>query len=117
MIPWCAERGIGVIVYSPMYSGLLSGRFTAERAGALPADDWRAGWEEFRMPRLARNLELAARCSSSWPKRHQVSAAAAAVAWTTSRPGVTGAIVGARPPTQVDEWIGAPRRSRSPTAT
>jgi aryl-alcohol dehydrogenase-like predicted oxidoreductase len=106
VIPWCAQHETGVIVYSPMYSGLLSGRFTAERARALPADDWRSGWHEFQLPRLERNLELAAALRPV-ARRHGVSAAAVAVAWTTSWQGVTGAIVGARSPAQVDDWIAA----------
>jgi aryl-alcohol dehydrogenase-like predicted oxidoreductase len=106
VIPWCAAHATGVIVYSPMYSGLLSGRFTLERARALPADDWRSGWQEFQMPRLERNLELAAALAPV-AERHGVSPAAGAVAWTTSWPGVTAAIVGARAPAQVDDWIAA----------
>jgi len=106
VIPWCAAHGVGVIIYSPMYSGLLSGRFTAERAAALPAEDWRSGWREFQPPRLARNLELAGALEPI-ARRHGTSPAAVAVAWTTSWPGVTAAIVGARAPAQVDEWIAA----------
>ncbi len=106
VIPWCAQHDAGVIVYSPMYSGLLSGQFTLERARALPADDWRAGWQEFQPPLIERNLELAAALRPV-AERHGVSIAAAAVAWTTSWPGVTGAIVGARTPAQVDDWIAA----------
>jgi len=113
VIPWCASHGTGVIVYSPMYSGLLSGRFTAARARALPADDWRSGWEEFQMPRLERNLELAAALAPI-AQRHGATPAAVAVAWTTTWPGVTGAIVGARTPAQVDEWIAAAGLTLSP---
>jgi aryl-alcohol dehydrogenase-like predicted oxidoreductase len=106
VIPWCARHRTGVIVYSPMYSGLLSGRFTVERARALPPDDWRSGYEEFRPPRVERNIELAAALAPV-AERHGVSVPAAAVAWTTSWPGVTAAIVGARTPAQVDDWIAA----------
>jgi aryl-alcohol dehydrogenase-like predicted oxidoreductase len=103
-IPWCAEHGTGVIVYSPMQSGLLTGRFTAERAQSLPDDDWRQEDSEFNEPRLSRNLALQDALRPV-AERHGVSPAAVAVAWTLAWPGVTGAIVGARSPEQVDGWI------------
>lgn len=105
-LPWCRAHDTGVIVYSPMQSGLLSGRFTAERAKALPADDWRSRNAEFQGERLARNLKLA-NVFRPIAVRHGVSVAAVAVAWTLAWPGVTGAIVGARSPQQVDGWLGA----------
>ncbi|MTJ83712.1 MAG: aldo/keto reductase [Telmatospirillum sp.] len=105
-LPWCKTHGTGVIVYSPMQSGLLSGSFTAERAAALPADDWRSRNPEFTPPRLARNLALADALRPI-AGRHGVSPGAVAIAWTLSWPGVTGAIVGARDPRQVDGWITA----------
>lgn len=105
-IPWCAEHGTGVIVYSPMQSGLLTERFTAERVRQLPRDDWRRGSREFQSPNLDRNLNLrdALRPIAA---RLGASVAELAVAWTLAWPGVTGAIVGARTPEQVDGWIGA----------
>lgn len=106
VIPWCAAREVGVIVYSPMASGLLSGRFTVERAANLPKTDWRARSEAFRSPGLERNLAFADALRSV-AARHGVSVAALAVAWTTSMPGVTGAIVGARTAAQVDDWVSA----------
>ena len=106
VIPWCAAHGTGVIVYSPMQSGLLTEAFSAERVAALAEDDWRRRSPEFQPPRLAGNLELrdALRPIAA---RRGVSVGALAVAWTLAWPGVTGAIVGARSPEQVDGWIAA----------
>jgi aryl-alcohol dehydrogenase-like predicted oxidoreductase len=101
----CAANGTGVIVYSPMGSGLLTGAFTAERVAALSDDDWRRSSPEFG-ERLDHNLALG-RAIAAVADRHDVSPAAAAVAWTLGFPGVTGAIVGARRPDQVDGWIAA----------
>ncbi|CAB3695521.1 aldo/keto reductase [Achromobacter pestifer] len=106
LIPWCAEHDIGVIVYSPMQSGLLTGRFSAERARALPADDWRSRHAEFMPPNLARNLALAD-AFKPIAERHGTTVAAVAAAWTLAWPGVTGAIVGARSAAQVDGLLGA----------
>jgi aryl-alcohol dehydrogenase-like predicted oxidoreductase len=106
VIPWCAEHGTGAIVYSPMQSGLLTGRFTAERATALGDDDWRAESSEFTEPRLSRNLALQD-ALRPLAERHDTTPAAVAVAWTLAWPGVTGAIVGARSAEQVDGWIDA----------
>ena len=105
-LPWCDDHGTGVIVYSPMQSGLLTGRFTADRARALPADDWRSRNTEYSGEKLARNLALADALGPI-ADRHSTSVAAVAVAWTLAWPGVTGAIVGARSPDQVDGWIDA----------
>jgi aryl-alcohol dehydrogenase-like predicted oxidoreductase len=106
LLPWCHAHGTGVIVYSPMQSGLLSGRFSAERAAALPADDWRSRDRQFKGEALQRNLQLV-EAFRPVAERHGVSVAAAAIAWTLAWPGVNGAIVGARSPTQVDGWIAA----------
>jgi aryl-alcohol dehydrogenase-like predicted oxidoreductase len=105
-IPWCAAHRAGVIVYSPMQSGLLTESFEASRVERLPADDWRRRAVEFQQPNLGRNLALrdALRPIAA---RHGVSVSAVAVAWTIAWPGVTGAIVGARSPEQVDGWIAA----------
>ncbi len=107
-IPWCQAHGTGVIVYSPMQSGLLTGSFTAARAAALPADDWRSRNPEYTGDKLERNLKLAAALAPI-AARHGTSVAAVAVAWTLAWPGVTGAIVGARSPEQVDGWLDAAR--------
>ncbi len=105
-IPWCARRDTGVIVYSPMRSGLLTGRFSAERAASLPDDDWRGGDPDFREPALSRNLALVERLDAI-AGGLGASLPELAVAWTLAWPGVTGAIVGARRPEQLDGWIGA----------
>ena len=105
-LPWCAAHDTGVIVYSPMQSGLLSGAFTTERAARLPADDWRSRSRDFTGDGLRRNLELAGALAPV-AERHGTTVAAVAVAWTLAWPGVTGAIVGARSPGQVDGWLPA----------
>jgi aryl-alcohol dehydrogenase-like predicted oxidoreductase len=104
--PWCAAHGTGLIVYSPMQSGLLTGTFSVERAAQLGADDWRSRAPDFAGVGLRRNLALADALRPI-AERHGTSVAAVAVAWTLAWPGVTGAIVGARSPAQVDGWIGA----------
>lgn len=106
LIPWCAANGTGVIVYSPMHSGLLTGTFSVQRARALPPDDWRARHPDFRSPDLERNLALAD-AFKPIAERHGATVAAAAAAWTLAWPGVTGAILGARSASQVDGLIGA----------
>jgi aryl-alcohol dehydrogenase-like predicted oxidoreductase len=105
-IPWCAAHGTGVIVYSPMQSGLLTDTFTEERMATLPADDWRRKSPQFQPPNLAKNLALRDALRPLAAKRG-VSVGALAVAWTLAWPGVSGAIVGARSPEQVDGWIAA----------
>ncbi len=106
ILPYCLARQIGVIVYSPMQSGLLAGTMTRERIRNLPADDWRRNSVEFNEPNLTRNLELAERLRAV-AARHGKSAAEAAIAWALHNPAVTGAIVGARNPKQVEGFIGA----------
>ncbi len=106
ILPWAREHGAGVIVYSPMASGLLTGAFTAERAARLEPGDWRAGHPDFTEPALPANLALA-QALRPVAERHGVTPAAVAVAWTLAFPGVTGAIVGARSPRQVDGWLAA----------
>lgn len=105
-LPWCRAHDIGVIVYSPMQSGLLTERFSAERLAGLPPDDYRRRGTEFQEPRLSRNLALrdAMRPVAA---RHHTSVGELAIAWTLAWPGVTAAIVGARSAAQVDGWIGA----------
>jgi len=105
-LPWCAAHGTGVIVYSPMASGLLTGSFTAERAAGLGEGDWRSRSPNFTGDGLRRNLALADALRPV-AERLGVSTGAVAVAWTLAFPGVSGAIVGARSPEQVDGWIAA----------
>ena len=105
-IPWCANHVTGVICYSPMQSGLLTDRFTADRVASLAKDDWRRHSPEFQQPNLGRNLALRDALRRI-ARRHDPSVSAVAIAWTLEWPGVTGAIVGARTPAQVDGWIGA----------
>jgi aryl-alcohol dehydrogenase-like predicted oxidoreductase len=106
VLPFCREQQIGVIAYSPMQSGLLSGSMTRERIAAFPADDWRRKSPEFQEPRLTRTLELV-ELLRAMGRRHGRSPGEVAIAWALRQPAVTGAIVGARRPEQVDGWIGA----------
>lgn len=106
LLPWCREHGTGVIVYSPMASGLLTGAFTRERMSRLAQDDWRRKAPHYAEPNLSRNLELTERLKPI-AERLGTTMPSLAVAWTLAIPGVTGAIVGARSPEQVEGWIGA----------
>jgi aryl-alcohol dehydrogenase-like predicted oxidoreductase len=99
-------EGIGVIVYSPMGSGLLTGRMTRERIEGLPEDDWRKHDPRFREPQLTRHLALVERLEAV-AERHGTTPGAVAVAWTLRNPAVDGAIVGFRKPDQVDSIIAA----------
>lgn len=101
ILPFCAEHGIGVINYSPVQSGLLTGAMTPERVAAMPADDFRRNSKQFQQPRLSRNLDLAALLGDIG-SRHGVSAGVVAIAWTLHHPAVTAAIVGGRSASQVD---------------
>ncbi|MER5861936.1 aldo/keto reductase [Kitasatospora sp. NPDC002040] len=104
-IAWAKAHGTGVIAYSPMQSGLLTGAFSAERVAALPADDWRSGHPDFTSG-LTANLRLADALRPV-AERYGVGIGAVAVAWVLAWPGVTGAIVGARTPKQVAGWLPA----------
>ena len=95
ILPHCQQQGIGVIVYAPMASGLLTGAMTRERAAALPADDFRSRNPEFLEPRLSKNLALVERLRQVGA-RHSRTPGEVAIAWTLRHPAVTGAIVGAR---------------------
>lgn len=106
VIPWAAEHGTGVIVYSPMQSGLLTTKWTAERVRHLAADDWRRRAAEFRSPAVDRNVELRDALAPI-AERHGTTIPSVAVAWTLAWPGVSAAIVGARSPGQVDGWVAA----------
>jgi aryl-alcohol dehydrogenase-like predicted oxidoreductase len=100
-LPYCQQRGIGVIVYSPMFSGMLTGGMTRERAANLPADDFRSRNPEFKEPKLSKNLELVEKLKEIGA-RHGRSSGEVAIAWTLRNPVVTGAIVGARSAKQAE---------------
>jgi aryl-alcohol dehydrogenase-like predicted oxidoreductase len=106
LVPWAGEHGTGVIVYSPLVSGLLSGRFDRDRVATLHDTDWRKSSPQFRDPDLSRSLELVERLRPI-AARHGVGVAAVAIGWALAVPGVTGAIVGARLPRHVDGWADA----------
>ena len=106
ILPFAARENIGVIAYSPMGSGLLTGAMTRERIASLPADDWRRAHSDFREPRLSRNLKLV-RLLQAIGNHHGRSPGEVAVAWVLGNPAVTGAIVGARRPDQVRGVVGA----------
>jgi aryl-alcohol dehydrogenase-like predicted oxidoreductase len=106
LLPFAARHNVGVIAYSPMASGLLTGAMTAERIASLPTDDWRKGNSDFREPQLSRNLKLV-KLLRAIGNRHGCSPAEVAVAWVLRDPAVTGAIVGARRPDQVEGLVGA----------
>jgi aryl-alcohol dehydrogenase-like predicted oxidoreductase len=100
VLPYCAEHDIGVIAYSPMGSGMLTGAMTRERVANLPEDDWRRRSPYFQEPSLTRNLKLADKLKEI-AARHERNAGEAAIAWVLRNPEVTGAIVGMRNPAQV----------------
>lgn len=104
LLPFAERQGIGVIVYSPMGSGLLTGKMTRARIEAMPADDWRRSDARFREPQLAAHLAAAERAARV-AERLGVSTGAVAIAWTLHNPAVDGAIVGMRRPGQVDELL------------
>jgi aryl-alcohol dehydrogenase-like predicted oxidoreductase len=106
ILPYCQENDIGVIVYSPMRSGLLTGKMTPERVQNLPSDDWRRNDPDFQEPRLSKNLKLVALLEEIGAE-HGSSPGEVAIAWTLRHPAVTAAIVGGRRPDQVDGIIGA----------
>ena len=106
ILPYCAQEDIGVIVYSPMASGLLTGAMTRVRIANLPDDDWRKHHPDFNEPRLSANLALVERLRAVG-EHHGCSPGVVAIAWTLRHFAVTGAIVGARQPQQVDEVVAA----------
>jgi aryl-alcohol dehydrogenase-like predicted oxidoreductase len=105
-LPFCQQHGIGVIVYSPMQSGLLTGKMTRERLAALPETDWRRKGKYFQEPLLTTALNVVERLKEI-AARHGRTPGEIAIAWTLRHPAVTGAIVGARRPEQVDEIVNA----------
>ena len=106
LLPFAEHEGVGVIVYSPMGSGLLTGSMSRERLASLPDNDWRKHDNRFREPRLSRGLAIAKRLEEV-AERLDTSPGAVAVAWTLRNPAVDGAIVGFRRPEQVDPIIAA----------
>jgi aryl-alcohol dehydrogenase-like predicted oxidoreductase len=106
ILPFADEQGIGVVIYSPMSSGLLSGAMTAERIAAMPDDDWRKHDPRFNEPELLENLALVERLRTV-AERHGATPGAIAVAWTLHNPAVDGSIVGFRRPDQVEPLLAA----------
>jgi aryl-alcohol dehydrogenase-like predicted oxidoreductase len=106
LLPYCGEQQIGVVCYSPMYKGLLTGKFTAERAANLPASDHRSRDPRFQPPQLDQHLKLVDGLRSIAEQQGH-SVAELAIAWTLRRPEVTSAIVGGRRPAQVQEVVRA----------
>jgi aryl-alcohol dehydrogenase-like predicted oxidoreductase len=106
LLPFAEQEGIGVIVYSPMGSGLLTGKMTRERIEGLADDDWRKRDPRFQEPQLSRHLELVERLEAV-AERHDTTPGAVAAAWTLVHPAVDGAIVGFRRPDQVDPIVSA----------
>jgi len=106
ILPFCREHNIGVINYSPMQSGLLTGAMTKERVAQMPKDDFRRNAKNFQEPLLSRNLQLASLLGEIG-KQHGVSAGVVAIAWTLHNPAVTAAIVGGRSAKQVDGTLPA----------
>lgn len=106
VLRWCLEHGAGAIVYSPMQSGLLTGKMTRERLAALPDNDWRKRGKYFQEPYLTQALALVERLTAVGA-RHGKSPGEVAIAWTLRHPAVTGAIVGARRADQLDGIVGA----------
>ncbi|MGC1299821.1 MAG: aldo/keto reductase [Alloacidobacterium sp.] len=101
ILPFCRQHNIGVINYSPMLSGLLTGKMTAERIQNLPEDDWRKRSPNFNEPKLSKNLKLV-ELLREIGKAHNVEPGVVAIAWTLRQPAITAAIVGARRPDQID---------------
>jgi aryl-alcohol dehydrogenase-like predicted oxidoreductase len=107
ILPFCDDRSIGVINYSPQHSGLLTGAMTRERVANLPPDDFRRNAKNYQEPYLSRNLALADFLKQIG-ERHGVTAGVVAIAWTLANPAITAAIVGGRSPEQVEQvWPAA----------
>lgn len=107
LIPWCKAHGVSVLVYSPMQSGLLTDGFSLDRLHKMDSKDWRPLRNpDFQSPKLERNIALR---DALIPiaERHHTSVSSVAISWTLSWPGMTGAVVGARAPAQVDGWSDA----------
>jgi aryl-alcohol dehydrogenase-like predicted oxidoreductase len=105
-IPWCRANRTGVICYSPMQSGILTDTFSLEKVKQMGDNDWRKRSANFQTPHIEKNIALR-NALKPIAKRHDTTVSAIAVAWTLAWPGVTGAIVGARSPSQIDGWLDA----------
>jgi aryl-alcohol dehydrogenase-like predicted oxidoreductase len=106
LVPWARGHGTGVIAYSPMASGLLTGSFNREGLDRLAEDDWRRRAPPFQEPKLSQNLALV-EALEPIAARLGATVASLSLAWVLAVPGVTGAIVGGRRPSQLDDWLGA----------
>jgi len=106
ILSYCGANNIGVIVYSPMQAGLLTGRMTKERVANFPGDDWRKGASHFQMPALTANLQLVEGLRSI-AERNGRPVSQLAIAWVLRRPEISAAIVGTRRPSQIEETAGA----------
>ena len=106
ILPWCAANGVGVVAYSPMQAGLLTGTFTRERAAALGPDDWRSRHPFFQEPQLSKNLQLVDGLRPI-AARLGISVAQLVLAWALRDPAMTSAIAGARSPKQIQETVAA----------
>ena len=113
LIPRCASRQTGVIVYSPMQAGILNDAFSLDRIARMAPDDWRRRTKEFNPPNINNNIALRDALKPI-AARHGATVAAVAVAWTLSWNGVSGAICGARTPEQVDGWVNAGKVTLTP---
>ena len=113
ILPFCEQNNIGIINYSPMSSGLLTGKMTAERIKAMPQDDWRRKSPNFLEPKLTRNLELVDLLREIGDQ-HDVEPGVVAIAWTLRQPAVTAAIVGGRNAKQVEGTLPAAEFRLSP---
>lgn len=105
ILPWCKSHGVGVVVYSPLQNGLLTGKFTQQRLQELPKDDWRRKSEFFKEPVFSRTLKLV-EALKPIAEKYRKTVAELAIAWVLMNPAVTSAIVGARHPRQVEENVG-----------
>jgi len=106
ILPWCQRHGVGVVVYSPLQNGLLTGKFTRERLQQLPPDDWRRKSEFFQEPLFSQILEFV-EALKPIAEKYGKTLTELAIAWVLQNPAVTAAIVGARRPEQVKEQVGA----------
>ncbi len=102
ILPWCQQHGVGVVAYSPMQSGLLTGRFDKSR---LAPDDWRHKSPYFKEPQLSKNLQFVEKLKPI-AARYDKTVAQLAISWVLMHPAVTSAIVGARRPEQIEEIVG-----------
>jgi aryl-alcohol dehydrogenase-like predicted oxidoreductase len=106
IVPWCVAKQVGVIVYAPLATGLLTGSFDRARIANLPADDGRRRLARFQEPLLSKTLDLVEKLRAI-ADRAGTNLPTLAIAWTLAAPGVTGAIAGARTPDQIDGWLRA----------